>query len=332
MLMIPAFTAAAEAGVPGDGYQLGRGWTVPDTALTLGGYATGALSKENDAPWSIDASHLSTFLWWQGLERLHFFSELDLEDALQIRSDRITTDNAYLALERLYVDWSQSDQLNLRLGKFLTPIGRWNLIHADPLVWTTSRPLITQLTFPTNATGAMAYGTFTGIGEGLDYSIYGSVGAELRPNPQQDPFNEAYGVHLSYRAGPSLQLGLSLANFEQVNELGDRKNLIGLDFVWTRARYEVSAEAAYRLSSQGSDSDESGGFIQLVAPLTDKLYGIARYEYFDPSGPASGVSLWLGGVAYHWNRAVVFKAEFSKGVNNRIAAPEGFLSSVAVLF
>jgi hypothetical protein len=43
-------------------------------------------------------------------------------------------------VERLYLDYLHSDALATRLGKHLTPIGRWNLRHADPLVWTATRP------------------------------------------------------------------------------------------------------------------------------------------------------------------------------------------------
>jgi hypothetical protein len=313
-------------------YQLGRGWQVPHTDLTLGGYATTQLAKLDDTPLSFDVTHLSAFLWWQPIQRLRFFTELDEQDALQVQSDKFTTANGYLAVERLYADWAQSDALNLRLGKFLTPIGRWNLIHADPLVWTTSRPLITQVTFPTNATGAMLFGTLNGIGSGLDYSIYSSIGAELRRDPKQDPFTEAYGLHLAYSLRPTLQLGFSYANFEQRSDLGNRRNLVGADVFWSHNGYEISAEAAYRFSSQGPESDELGGFVQGVVPLVGKLYGIGRYEYYDRAGPTSGVSLWLAGLDYRWSRAVIVKAEFSQGVHNRIDVPEGFLLSFAVLF
>ncbi|MFX6815264.1 hypothetical protein ABTH42_18965, partial [Acinetobacter baumannii] len=88
---------------------------------------------------------------------------------------RTAPDGAHLDLERIYVDWAQADELKFRFGKFLTPVGRWNLIHAQPLVWTTSRPLTTEAAFPTNATGGMVFGTLSSIGQGLDYSVYGSL-------------------------------------------------------------------------------------------------------------------------------------------------------------
>ena len=324
--------AADDSADSAPGYQLGHGWQVPDTDLTLAGYAASSLDKQKDQPWTFDVDSLSLFLWWQAAERLKFFSETEVENALTVQQRRTSTDGAYLALERLYGDWTQSDALNLRLGKFLTPVGRWNLIHAAPLVWTTSRPLITFEPFPTNATGAMAYGTLTSVGAGLDYSVYGSIGKELRPNPKLDTFNKAYGAHLAYPLQPSVQVGVSFVNFEQVGEPGERKNLVGVDATWSQNRYEVTTELGWRFSNRGDASAERGGFLQGVVPLAERLYAVGRYEYFRQSGPDPGVNLWLVGLDYRWSRALILKSEFSKGVDNKIQAQEGFLASVAVLF
>ncbi|MDR3416567.1 MAG: hypothetical protein P4L83_10305 [Nevskia sp.] len=314
------------------GYELGKGWQVPRTDLYLGGYASSDLGKEESQPWSLDVSHLSLFLWWQGDSRFRFFSETDLENAVTVQPRRTSSDGAYLALERLYADWTQSDAVNIRVGKFLTPVGRWNLIHAAPLVWTTSRPLITDTPFPTNATGAMLYGTLTGIGAGLDYSVYGSIGRELRPDPHLDTFNEAYGAHLSYPFLRSLQVGLSFVNFDQVHEPGERQNLVGVDACWSQGGYELSTELGWRFSYDGSKFDAKGGFVQGVAPVGGRFYAVGRYEYFHQPGDEPGVSLWLVGLDYRWSHALILKTEFSKAVDNRLQVPEGFLASVAVLF
>ena len=79
-----ANSAEAADGGAGDirAYQPGDGWTVPHTDLTVGGYASSALTKETSAPWTLDLSHLSLFLWWSGDSRLRFFSETDLEHSV----------------------------------------------------------------------------------------------------------------------------------------------------------------------------------------------------------------------------------------------------------
>lgn len=313
--------------------QLERGWRLPGTGFTLGGYTTVELTAEKHAPWALNTDDLSLFIGWEGTGKLKFFSELDLEDSLVFkRPGKFTTRNRYLALERFYFDYAQSERLNFRLGKFLTPIGRWNLIHADPLVWTSSRPLVTELPFSAYTTGAMVYGTGTVLGKEIDYSIYASNGQEIRADPKLDPFDSAYGLHFSYASPRSGQIGFSYANFTQRSAVAERKNLFGVDYLWSRDRYELSGEAIYRFSSRGRLWDEKGLFIQAVAPLSEKLYGVGRYEYFRQAGPLPGVNLWVAGLAFRITPTSVLKAEFVHGVNNEIHAPEGFFSSISVLF
>ncbi len=313
--------------------QLERGWQLPGTGFTLGGYATEDFTIEKHAPWALTTEDLSLFIGWEGTGKLKFFSELSLEDALVFKQPgELTTRNRSLAFERVYFDYAQSERLNFRLGKFLTPVGHWNLIHADPLVWTTSRPLITDRPFPTYATGAMIYGTGTALGKEIDYSLYATNGQGIRGNSKQDPFDSAYGLHLSYATPRSGQIGFSYANFTQRSAVAERKNLFGVDYIWSHDRYELSGEAIYRFSSRGRLWNEKGIFIQAVAPLSEKLYGVGRYEYFRQAGPLPGVNLWVAGLAFRITPTAVLKAEFVHGVNNEIHATEGFLSSFSVLF
>lgn len=313
-------------------YRLGEGLRIADTGLSLGGYATASLSKLRDAPTRVALDNLSLFVWWQNDGRWKFFSELDFENVLASSAAGQEGEDHYLALERLYLDYAISDTTTLRAGKFLTPIGRWNQIHATPLVWTTSRPLVTVRTFPTNATGLMLNGTLPGVAGGLDYSLYASKDSEIRPNPALDPFNEALGAHLNLALSDASQLGLSYAAFEQDRTPDERKRLAGVDFRWARKRWEFSAEGVYRFSDRGSARDEKGAFAQLVAPLSDKLYGVARYELFRKAGESVTTRLGVAGLNYRVTPAIVLKAEWIDARGNRVDAPEGFMSSLSVLF
>lgn len=318
---------------PAVDYQPGYGWQVPGTGFRLGGYASASLDDDKHQPWELNVDHLSLFIHWEGDGKLRFFSELDLEDPLTIgQGIDLTTSNAYLALERLYADYLYSEKLSFRAGKFLTPIGRWNVVHAAPLVWTTSRPLITEYSFPTNATGAMAYGTVPVLGKDIDYSVYTAIGGDWRPNPTLDPFEEAYGLHVTLPLLDASELGISLANFEQKSSPGERRNLLGMDYFWTRDRYEISSELVYRFSEESSKRDERGLFIQGVMPLSERWYGIARYELYDKAGPFPTMNLGVIGLAMKLTPALIFKAEYSHASMNRIQAPEGLFTSFAILF
>jgi hypothetical protein len=324
--------AAADNAFPDINYRLGEGLRLADTGFSLGGYATASHENLNHAPARTALDNLSLFVWWQGDGRWKFFSELDYENVLASPSSDQPGEDRYLALERLYVDYALSDTTTLRAGKFLTPIGRWNLIHATPLVWTTSRPLVTTEIFPTNATGLMLNGTLPRLADGAEYSLYASKDTELRPNPALDPFYEAIGAHIALPLFVDGQVGFSYAAFEQKKTRDEKKRLAGVDFLWSRNRYEFSAEGVYRFSDNGSEWDEKGAFAQLVIPLSERVYAVGRYELFRQALETRTTRLWVAGLNVRITPAIVLKAEWNGSAHNTIDAPEGFMSSLSILF
>jgi len=332
-LLVSAATARAQDLDQASDYQPGQDWHVPGTNIGVGGY--GALSYENQSNGhaSVAIDEVSLLLHWENDGRVRLFGELSLESPLVYApAAGQLTGQSYLALERLYGDFLYNERVSIRIGKFLTPIGRWNVIHADPLVWTTSRPMITERAFPTNTTGAMVFGVLPVFGHMVDYSVYGALGTEWRPNPNLDPFTEAYGAHLSTALSPDSELGLSLVSFEQRSSVGERRKLLGLDYVWSRSRFEYTAEAAYRFSGNGSAFDEKGLFIQGVMPLSERLYGVVRYEFYDPAGSAADINLCVLGIAYKASPALVLKMELRHGGDRSPIAPDGVQASLAFLF
>jgi hypothetical protein len=311
------------------GFQLGN------SGFNLGGYAAAMAADYLGRDAAATLRSLSMLLSWQGDGRWSFFSELEGENLATVNAGELGDEfggdhDRELVLERLYLDYACSDALQFRVGKFLTPIGRWNVIHAAPLTWTTSRPLITESTFPTNATGAMAHGVLPLGGHALEWSVYGSPGEELLPEKDSDPFREAYGLRLDYDLGLGLQLGTSLVEFEQKHQSGEHRTLYGIDFLWQYRSFELSGEWAYR--ARADDGDEFGSYIQAVVPLVDTLYGVARYETFDTGGNGPGLNLYISGLAWRFRPGWAAKLEYRIATDNDVGEPEGWLGSIAVLF
>lgn len=314
-------------------YELGKGLRL-GSGFTLGGYGTvAARDADANTPAQLGLDTLSAILWWDGGGRWQFFSEAELKNALVVRRGDTGTDRLHVVSERIYFDYLYGDALKFRFGKFLTPIGRWNLLHASPLTWTTSRPLITEATFPTNATGAMVYGVLPWTGDGVEYALYAAPGEEIFPAPELDTFSEALGARVAAKLLPHTQFGFSYVSFEQEASADQRKHLLSGDFLVTFRRFELSGEFAYRtLQGREETQDEQGAYVQLVAPLGRKLYGVVRYESFHAVAATQDLSLYLGGVAYRYRPEVILKAEFSRATDHSMDVPEGFLASLAVLF
>jgi hypothetical protein len=257
---------------------------------------------------------------------------VELEDVAVTREERSFDARDHgVELERLYADVYLTEAVTLRLGKFLTPVGRWNLIHADPLVWTTSRPLITSQPFAPDTTGGMLYGSIHPLGKDLDYSVYLEVTDDLDPDQREGPFSEAVGLHLATPLGPT-ELGFSYANFQREQESKERENLLGLDFLWVRQQLELTGEFLYRVGTRGPDKDEWGLFVQGTIPLSARLFAIGRYEFFAPKGPFPGVHLWLAGLAFRPLSPLILRTEYSFTRDNVTRVPEGFAASIALLF
>lgn len=331
-LALSALVKADDA--PGDdGYRLGRGLRLADSGLTLGGYANLDIIAPHSGSTHADLSDLSLFITWQASERWRFFSEVELEEGLSlVESHGLSASDAALRLERLYGDYSIADAANVRVGKYLTPIGRWNVIHADPLVWTTSRPVVTEQTFSQHSTGAMLFGDTPLLGHDLEYQLYASVLDDPVGHPDDANFGKAFGLRTTYGDPGRTQIGVSYANFRNNSAPNPVHNLYGLDWFWSRERYELSGEMVYRRANSDAVEDAWGLYAQGVAPLSERLYAIARYEVYQAGNVQPPTQLWIGGLAYKPVPPLVFKLEYGTGSHTTVATPVGLAASISVLF
>ena len=342
-LVLALFGPATAAAAP---YRLGGGYPVGDGRLRLGGYASVNLRDLRDDPARLEVSDLSLFLRWDGGGRWQAFSELEIGEALLLEEGRgLTTDEAEFELERAYVDYLHSERLNLRLGKFLTPIGHWNQVHADPLTWTVTRPLTTQAGFASHATGLMLYGEAPWLGAGWSYHLYVDDSARLDPRPDNPSptgkdipgveigaFEHARGLRLLYRSEVGgWQAGVSLARFGVDGFVG-RKTLLGADFLWRRHGLELGGEALYRRDSADDGEDEWGGFLQGAFPLYRRWWLVARHELFDDLAVPGQASITSLGLTFRPVPPVALKLELRRGRDNELLAPDGLFASAAVLF
>ncbi|MEY4767849.1 MAG: hypothetical protein RL637_488, partial [Pseudomonadota bacterium] len=141
------------------------------------------------------------------------FSEIELEDWLSTQG--VQSLNSALRIERLYADISFTNQWQLRAGKFLTPFGLWNVIHAAPLVWTTTRPLVTEEhLFPSHVSGFMLVHHLAIAEQNVDISWFIDQSSWLDPRKDRWDFDHAFGARLNYEWDTHFQFGLSYLTFK----------------------------------------------------------------------------------------------------------------------
>src|SRR5450631_4219807 len=344
-----ALAAAADTSWETDPYQLGGGLYFPQQSLRVGGYADLHYYGLDHEDGSFSVEDLSLFLTKDIGSRWKLFSETEISEALTFNGDGASTRDASVEIERLYADYFASTAATIRIGKFLTPVGQWNLVHADPLVWTISRPVSTSAAFSRNATGAMIYGTRTFAQGDLDYTLYmddtpafswiseadsayGSYGPAGKTNPLKNEFEHAAGGQVLYHIhGDQLSIGASFVSYE-LKDPRQKYRLAGLNFDWMGSHVELSSEAVYRTADRPQISSEYGGFLQAVVPLPNLLFLVGRYEHYKNSTPNVTDNIRIIGINYRPLPGLVLRMEHDDGTHKFSVTPSGWFASFAVLF
>jgi hypothetical protein len=348
VLFWPA-VVAADTSWETDPYQLGGGLYFPQQALRVGGYADLHYYGLDHEAGSFSVEDLSLFLTKDIGSRWRLFNETEVSEALTFTGDGASTRDASVEIERLYADYLASTAATFRIGRFLTPVGQWNLVHADPLVWTVSRPLSTTAAFSRSANGAMIYGTRTIAHDDFDYTLYvddshalgvvsdvnyayGSYGAAGAIYPLKNEFEHAAGGQVHYHMhDDQLSLGASFVSYK-LKDPRQQYRLAGLDFDWVGPNVELSGEGVYRTADRPQTSSEYGGFLQAVVPLPNRLFLVGRYEHYRNSMPNETDNIRTIAINYRPLSGIVVKMERDDGTHKSSVIPSGWFASFAVLF
>jgi hypothetical protein len=312
-------------------YQAGRGLRVGDTGLVLGGFTTAEVERleGGESSGGVDGVNFLAFI--DPVPYLHLFTELELGQLAVLESGRRGVRSApKLEINRLYLDFGPNDALNVRFGKFLTPIGRWNVTRIEPLLWTTSEPLIVEEVFDETATGAMLHGSVFPHGGALSYSLYGTFMDSLDVDPADRPARRSAGAHLEWASLKGWTVGASYFASQLHN--GEWNHLGGADFLWQpHRRVEVSGEALF---GEGSREDGAlwGLYAQTVVEMVRTLYLVGRYERFDPPGAGRALNLFDLGLAWTPVPYLRFKADYLIADHRDELAEPGLRLSFSILF
>lgn len=316
MSMQSAFAADADKASPWENFSLG-GYSNAEMNVHPGGKVEGAINE------------IGILLSWENNSRFHFLTELDIDRPISFNKDDTSIGkDSYLDLERFYFDYNLSEKLNVRAGRFLTPAGRWNLVHAEPLVWTTTRPLVTSRLFPTAVNGLMFYGAMPLADNAFEYSFYVEGLKDQVVNNKEIPFEDTKGARFTLSG--KVNWGLSLLEFRESIPNSPEFHMVGLDFLVQHQGWEFSGEAFQRYYNNYSDGG-SGAYLQGVAPLGNQWFAVARVEnYMRPE--EGSTARWLIGSAWRMSPSKIFKIEYVGGNEESTESPKGLLASFSILY
>ncbi|MEJ2679398.1 MAG: hypothetical protein P8174_10040 [Gemmatimonadota bacterium] len=261
-------------------------------------------------------------------------------------------------IARLYAEYAFSDAFRLRLGRFLTPVGQWNEIPAEPLTWTVLRPLTTYRPFAKSTTGVLVAGTVPVAGHDAGYALYFSPPDWSREESQESGFVQAVGGRVAGELRPGLVLGASVARFrvsrpyqpedaeygeagapadtadgpsEEAREAEARgRYLIGADLSWDIGRVELLSEAV-SLSRTALRPGERGAFVQAAIRVLGPARLVLRSEVYEPVY-TSTVAVQTIGVTTRFFQHMTFKLERQISNHPSERVRDGWVVSLSALF
>lgn len=220
---------------------------------------------------------------------LNPFIEVELAgvNLLQQGGDPLSAGYPHILLERLFNDSSLTNSLSLRLGKMLSPVGEWNLIHVPPLVATTTRPMTSYYGFSEFTTGAsLIYADNKGVLP--DMQLYVQPGNEFRPRPLDivvREYDHIAGFHLNRSFGLNDKLGFSFQH-AHIKDTDEQQNLTGFNASKEFGPLALETETIHTHLSGANDRNprvrdtEWGTYVQGTYTLNERWSLTGRYEHY----------------------------------------------------
>jgi hypothetical protein len=309
-------------------YRPARGLRVGRTGLNIGGFKTYEIEKEKGEDWTFAIDGINFLVLFEPIPPLRAFVELEVGNLIDVNLNTGEHEsNPRANFQRLYGEISLLDPVSVRIGKFQTPIGRWNLAPAEPFTPTTIEPVLLE-SFDEHQTGLMLHGSFFPGSGALRYWLYGQVDA-FDPEPDEEPADNSLGWRLEYSASQDTwSIGTS---FLAARRAGTWGYLAGLDGHWRRGPFELSSEFIHTWGDL-EDPLRWDIFVQGSLEVLPNLFLVGRYEHSESNEALPNLEIGDVGILWTPRPYLNFKATYRFTDRPHEDAPEGFKASFSVIF
>ena len=319
----------ADASNKENSYNLGEGVKVADLPLYIGGYISlDYRNKNSENKYRIDDIAL---LSYGDYKKVSYMAELEFKQFYTLyERDGNYTSKAHtpLHVERLYLDYNFDENYMLRLGKFNSQTGFWNLLPINVLRDTTSNPVSTIILFPKFTTGV--YASYTSYKEG-EFKIDGMLQhtKDLDSTYNNYTMDEHYAMGVSY-GQDSLQFKFNMGLFDsyQPNNLTAKRYYALVALKYERENYQIVSELGSQTSKERFTTAYAG-YLQGLYRFTEQHAGILRLESYDDRVAQKKDNIAIFGYTYRPSYPVAIKAEYQV---HTLKKENQFLFSFSVLF
>lgn len=285
----------------------------------LGGYMDFEYRREEGGTKGFDQKRLIPFIYSDVSDRVKFATEIEFEHG---GPDNNRGDGE-VKIEFATVDFLIRDEINLRGGMILSPLGKYNLVHDSPLQDLIDRPIVDRRIIPTtlSESGMGLFGTFypTELSK-LDYEIYAVNGFEGLTADGTSRFSTSGGL----RGGKGSQQVDFNGDPAVVGRLGFSP-FLGLEFGGSFHTGTYDAKNDNMLTIAAFDTAYQRGPFELVGEFANAF--IERDSFAKGNSPKKGVvpdDMW----GYYIEPRYHFMPEFLKGIAPKIFTDDSTFTGV----
>jgi len=254
-------------------YQLGKGLQVGSLPLYIGGYFSFEYEHSYGKNRSLTLDDVAVMLYGD-YNNFSYMIELEAEDLYnEVYGDEESEEvQDHFHIERFYVDYEFNDRYMLRVGKYNSPIGFWNLNPINVLRDTSSSPTIVEQLFPVFSSGIdLRYTQEKEMSTTIHFIAQENKDIETLIN--DDIYNN-FDVNRHYGAGVTLQNDAMSYQFSA----GYFRTLMDDEYYYLLAAFKYQ-DSSFKLQGEiGTQFSEDESTIPYIAYLQYAKYFQEKHE------------------------------------------------------
>ncbi|MFK5938462.1 MAG: hypothetical protein QM497_08715 [Sulfurimonas sp.] len=311
-----------------DKYELGSGVQVASLPIYIGGYiSVDYRNKHNENRYRIDDLAI---LSYGNYKKFSYMAELEYRD---LYTKTYTNNNSHITrdkklhIERLYTDYSYNEHYYLRVGKYNSPIGFWNLLPVNVLQATTSDPVVTHIIFPEFTTGInIVYSNIQNSEIKIDVMLQNNKDFDDDYNNYK--IDKHYAVGLTYEKD-NYAFKINVGHFSQINNTAFKNlNYALISAKYDTNKYQITGELGYQ-SSQTKTTKPYASYIQGLYRITPKHHVVIRTEAYKDNVINIKDNIAIFGYTYRPLYPLALKAEYQL---HSLHKEDNLLFSFSVMF
>ncbi|TAN63406.1 hypothetical protein EPN18_02510 [bacterium] len=302
-----------------------QGYSTISKLVDVSGYADAELNFTNQTGEvsRFRIRHLSLFFSKDIEKEWKFFSEIEYQDAPLIeanpKTDTVNRAQGLIFVEQMYIQYRPVIDLDLRFGRFLTPVGIWSFYRYPPYVPTQTYPLFYKVVFPEVSDGIQLRKSFAAFKSIIDTHLYVSNGAGT-PGYGDRNEGKALGGRVNYATDLVRGLEFGGSFFGERDHTSTLRHSYGAHLLLTRSIFKFQNEftARHNHPVNGTGDFYDMGFYSQLSGEFGKWVLAGRYDWYTKDDRGSDTDHWryTGAVNYHFAYSVLGKMEFNRNMYN----------------